>query len=85
MKYTIERASLYSDYKMEHLPCDGCVKEKVHEIMWDESVAKDTVERWTKEVDDLIKFVDTYGKIVVGRSDIAETPYEITIYDDYIE
>lgn len=82
MKYIIERAS---EIWKGGIPYDGCVKEQVHEVAWNGAVYKDTVERWTIEVDDLIKFVDTYGKIVIGKSDIAEYKYEITIYDDYIE
>ena len=82
MKYIIERAS---QIMKGGIPCDGCVKEQVHEIAWDGSIYKDTVERWTIEIDDLIKFVDTYGAIVIGKSDMAEYKYKITIYDDYLE
>ena len=82
MKYIIERASTMM---RGSIPCDGCVKEQLHEISWDSSIYENTTERWTKEVDDLIAFVDQYGKIVIGKTDILEIPYEITIYDDYIE
>ena len=82
MKYIIQRASDLFSGKM---PCEGCTYEQVHEIAWDGSVDKDHVERWTKEVDNLLDFVDQYGSIVIEKSDIKEIPYQIMIYDSYIE
>ena len=82
MKYIIERAS---QFIKGGIPCYGCVKEHVHEIMWDGSIDTNTVERWTIEIDDLLEFVEDYGKIVLSKSLISEYKYEITIYDDYIE
>lgn len=83
MKYIVYRASDRSWGK--DMPCDGCTREQVHEILWDGNISKGTVDEWTKEIPDLIEFIDKYGKIVVGKSDIAEIPYEVTIYDDYVE
>ena len=83
MKYIIERAS--APMFSHEVPCEGCVEEDLHEIMWDGSISNDTVKRWTIEIEDPIEFVDKYGKIVLGKSDVAEVCYEITIYDSWIE
>jgi len=43
---------------------------------------------WTLEIDnleDLIKFTDKYGEVVIKNSYYKEIPYEIEIYDDYRE
>ena len=40
---------------------------------------------WIVEVDDLIKFVDKYGPIIIQPADNEEGLYEIEIYDYYRE
>lgn len=46
---------------------------------------KQPVKVWVVEVDDLIKFVDKYGPIIIQPADNEEGLYEIEIYDYYRE
>lgn len=80
MKYIVSRTSEW--YSM---PCKDCIQEEVHEVLWDGNICKYTTKVWTKEIDDLINFVEEYGRIILTRSEYKEIPWEIEIYDDYRE
>ena len=75
MKFIVRRTSeLYLGRTPK--PCEGAKKEKRE---W--TINLDTL-------DDLIKFVKTYGKVVVSPGDLFDNdkmPYEIEIYDTYRE
>ena len=49
---------------------------------------KEPREVWVVEVkslEDLTKFIKKYESVIISESSFVEIPYEIMIYDDYIE
>ena len=48
-------------------------------------VRNEPEEVWVDEIEDLHKFVDQYGEIILNKPSCAEGLWSVEIYDDYRE
>ena len=77
MKFVVTRTSLWKDQK----PCRDAVKKEVTLS----KPNKGTIDVWIIEIrdlEDLMKFYNKYGNIVIRKSRYKELPVAIEIYDD---
>lgn len=81
MEFIVSRSSVYDN---NIKPCDGAKQDIVRVV----KTIRGNLEKkyWSIEInslEDLIKFIDTYGDVVLLEN--SDGYYEIEIYDNYRE